>query len=112
MSELAKKSFYEYDILTKIIISNLEKFQEMINNPLFPRHHLGSKPEYGFPFKELCDRLRKELSGEIPSQKWILLGTQGWKVIRRMVGRKAKHWQARGGTIVGNSRQLGNQDSD
>jgi hypothetical protein len=109
LTERAKESLRNKNISAQIINARKEHFQNLINEELFPWHRLGSKPESGFPFDKLCERLGKELSREIPEHKWILRGRGGWHGIRRVVGRRAKYWLARGGTIPGNSRHLGSR---
>jgi hypothetical protein len=109
LTERAKESLRNKNIPAQIINARKEHFQNLIEKELFPWHKLGSKPESGFLFDKLCERLGKELSREIPEHKWILLGRGGWRGIRRVVGRPAKYWVVRGGTIPGNSRHLGSR---
>jgi hypothetical protein len=109
LTERAKESLRNKNIPAQIINKRIKHFQNLINEQLFPWHKLGSKPAPIFPFDKLCERLGKELSREIPENEWILCGRGGWRGIRRVVGRRAKYWVVRGGTIVGNSRHLGSR---
>jgi hypothetical protein len=109
LTERAKESLQNKNIPAQIINKRIKHFQNLIENELFPWHKLGSKPAPIFPFDKLCEILGKELSREIPEHKWILCGRGGWRGIRRVVGRPAKYWVARGGTIPGNSRHLGSR---
>ena len=109
LTERARESLRNKNIPAQIINKRIKYFQNLIENELFPWHKLGSKPGSVFPFDKLCERLGKELSREIPEGKWILCGRGGWRVNRRVVGRRAKYVVVRGGTIPGNSRHLGSR---
>jgi len=108
LTERAKESLQNKNISAQIISARIKDFQSLIKEELFPWDKLGSKPGSVFLFDKLCERLGKELSCEIPKDKWILCGREGWSG-RRVVGRRAKYWVVRGGTIVGNSRHLGSR---